>query len=145
MELKYCGPSGGDGGEEFSDRVGPQDCQVIEVHIYAQQQVNGVQIIHETCDGRRHPFPLRGRANGDCHTLKLAADEFIISISGRVSRHVDSIRIQTNKQLSPLLGAKDGKRMYRYEVPSGAEIVGLCGRAGDNLDAIGVIMRRRGL
>ncbi len=145
IEPKYCGPSGGTGGEEFSDDIRPQDCQVLEVHIYARQQVNAIQIIHETCAGRRHAFPLRGRAAGDCYILKLAADEFVISIRGRFGRQVDSIRIRTNKQASPLLGGEGGSTVYRYEAPSGAEIVGFCGRAGDTLATIGVILRRRGL
>lgn len=145
MEPKYCGPSGGTGGEEFRDDVSSQDCQVLEVRIYAQQGVKAVQIIHETCDGHRHDFPLRGRALGDGYILKLAKDEFITGISGQFSTNVDSIHIQTNKQASPLLGGEGGTAAYHYEAPPGTEIVGFCGRAGDTLNAIGVILRRRGL
>jgi len=58
MELRYCGPSGGTKGEAFSDDIRPQDCLVMAVHIYAQAQVNGLQIIHETCTGQRHALPL---------------------------------------------------------------------------------------
>jgi hypothetical protein len=145
MITKKCGPSGGTGGEEFADDVLPEDCQVVEVRIYAQQQVHAVQIIHETCDGRRHVFPLHGRALGESHLVRLAADEFIIGISGQFSTQVDSIRIHTNKQVSPLLGGDGGGGAYTYEAPSGSEIGGFYGRAGDGLNAIGVILRRRGL
>lgn len=145
MELKYCGPSGGTGGEEFSDDVSSQDCQVLEVQIYAQRQVNAIRIVHETCDGHRHTFPLHGRATADCYTLTLAPDEFIIGINGHFGTQINSIRIQTNKQVSPLLGREGGEGAYRYEAPPGAEIVGFCGRARDTLNAIGVILRRRGL
>lgn len=145
MEPKYCGPSGGTGGEEFSDDVSWQDCQVLVVHIYAQQGVRAVRITHETIDGDPHTFPLHGQAVGDGYILKLARDEFITSISGQFGPSVASIRIQTNKQVSPLLGGEGGAAAYRYEAPSGSEIVGFWGRAGDTLDAIGVIMRRRGL
>ena len=145
MQLKQSGPSGGIGGEEFSDDVSANDCQVMEVHIYAQEQVHGIQIIHETCDGCRHAFPLHGRASGECHILNVAADEFITSISGRYGTQVASIRIQTNKKQSPPLGEEGGDGFYRYEAPSGAEIVGFCGRASDTVNAIGVLLRRRGL
>jgi hypothetical protein len=145
MEPKYCGPSGGTGGQEFSDDIDLQDCQVLEVHIYAGKQVHAIQIIHETCTGERHVFPLRGRTTGDCYILKLADDEFIVGISGRFSTQVNSIRIQTTKQASPLLGGAGGSVAYQYEAPPGTEVVGFCGRAGNALDAIGVILRRRGL
>ena len=145
MEPKTCGPSGGIGGEEFSDDVSVQDCQVLEVHIYADQRVRAVRITHETIDGDHHPFPLHGQAVGDGYSLKVAKDEFITGISGRFGASVDSIRIQTNRQTSPLLGGEGGSAAYHYEAPPGTEIVGFWGRAGDTLNAIGVIFRRRGL
>jgi hypothetical protein len=145
MATRKCGPSGGAGGVEFTDDVLPEDCQVVEVRIYAQQRVHGVQIIHETCDGGYHPFPIHGSAAGELHVIRLAADEFIVRISGRFGAQVDSMRIHTNKQISPLLGGDGGGGVYLYEVPSGSEIVGFWGRAGNGLNAIGVILRGRGL
>ena len=145
MELRYCGPSGGTDGETFSDDVRLQDCQLMEVQIYAQQQINGLRIIHQTCAGDHHPFPLHGSATGDCYHLTLAPDEFIISISGYYDSQINGLRIQTNKQISPLLGSEEGAGIYRYEAPPGAEIVGFWGQAGDGIDALGVILRRRGL
>jgi hypothetical protein len=127
------------------DDVLPQDYRLVEVHIHAQQQVYGVQIIHETCDGRSHRFPMHGRTVGEFHLVRLSADEFIIGISGRFSTCVNSLRIHTTKQLSPLFGGDGGTGDYLYEAPSGAEIVGFFGRARDQLDAIGVVLRRRGL
>lgn len=145
MELTYCGSSGGTGGKEFCDDIHKQDCQVMEVHIYSQQRVNAIQIIHETCNGERHSFPLHGSAFGDHYVLKLDGDEFITSINGQYNMQIDSIRIQTNKKTSPLLGEGSDTGEYRYEVPPGSEIVGFFGRDSDMLHAIGVIMRRRGL
>jgi hypothetical protein len=145
MITRKCGPSGGTGGEEFADDVRPEDWQVVEVHIHAQNQVNAVQIVHETCEGRRHVFPLHGCTTGEVHIMRLAADEFIVGISGHFSTQIDTIRIHTNKQLSPPLGRESGGTAYIYEAPSGSEIVGFYGRAGDGLHAIGVILRGRGL
>lgn len=145
MITRKCGPSGGAGGKEFVDDVLPEDYQVAEVRIYAQERVHAVQIVHETCDGRSHPFPLHGSAAGQLHVVQLDADEFIVGISGRFSTQVDSIRIHTNKQVSPLFGSDCGAGAYVYEAPPGAEIVGFFGRAGDELVAIGVVLRRRGL
>lgn len=145
MTTRRCGPSGGTGGEEFADDVLPEEWQVAEVHIYAQKRVYGVQIVHESGAGRRHPFPVHGRAAEEPYILRLAADEFIVGISGHCSAHVDSIRIHTNKQISPLLGGAGAGGDYTYEAASGSEIVGFFGRAGDGLHAIGVILRGRGL
>jgi hypothetical protein len=75
----------------------------------------------------------------------LKAGEFIVGISGQFSRQVDSLRIHTNKQVSPLLGGEARGGGYAYEAPSGSEIVGFCGRAGASLNAIGVVLRGRGL
>lgn len=145
MAIKRCGPSGGTGGAEFADDVLPEEWQVVEVHVHAQKQVYAVQIVHQSGDGSRHPFPVRGRPSEQPYILRLAADEFIVGISGHYSTQVDSIRIHTNKQISPLLGGDSGGGVYTYETPSGSEIVGFFGRAGDGLHAIGIILRGRGL
>jgi hypothetical protein len=145
MITKKCGPSGGTGGEEFTDDIPPEVDQVVEVRIYAQQQVHAVQIVHKTADGRHQPFPVHGSITGKPHVLRLAADEFIVGIRGRFGAQVDSICIITNKQVSPLFGGEGGNGAYIYEASPGSEIVGFYGRAGDSLNAIGVILRRRGL
>jgi hypothetical protein len=118
---------------------------VAEVRIHAQEQVHALQIVHETCDGRSHPFPMHGSAAGKLHVVRLDADEFIVAVSGRFSECVDSLRIHTNKQVSPLYGGDRGESAYIYEALPGAEIVGFFGRAGEMLSSIGVILRRRGL
>jgi hypothetical protein len=145
METRKCGPSGGTGGEEFVDEIHPQDDRIVELHIHAEEWVNAIQIIHETIDGRRHLFSLHGQATGACEILALDRDEFIVGITGRFGLYVNSIRIHTNKRVSCLLGGEDGADVYAYEALPGTEIVGFCGRAGSRLDAIGVILRRRGL
>jgi hypothetical protein len=145
MVTRRCGPSGGAAGEEFADDVLLEDWQVAEVRIHAQEQVHAVQIVHVTCDGRRHAYPVHGRTVAEPYILQLKDDEFIVAISGHFSGQVDSIRIHTNKRVSPLLGGADGGGGYAYEAPSGSEIVGFCGRAGDSLSAIGVVLRGRGL
>jgi hypothetical protein len=145
MDTRKCGPSGGTGGAEFVDDVLPEDFQVAEVRVHAQERVHAVHIVHETCDGGSHSFPLHGSAAGKLHVVRLDADEFIVAISGRFSECIDSLRIYTNKQVSPVFGGDRGGSAYIYEAPPGAEIVGFFGRAGDALDAIGVVLRRRGL
>jgi hypothetical protein len=145
MEIKQSGQSGGAGGETFLDDIRPQDYQITEVRIHAGQQVNAIQVTHETVDGQCHAFPLRGQAGDDCYVLALDADEYIVRVSGRCGTVVDSIRVQTNRQCSPLLGGDGGEVAYQYEAPPGIEIVGFCGRASEVVNAIGVLMRRRGL
>ena len=114
-------------------------------NIHAHKQVYAVQRVHATCEGLRHAFPVRGRIAGESHILRLAADEYIVGIGGHCSTQVDSIRIYTNKRVSPLLGGDSGGRAYIYEAPSGSEIVGFHGRTSPGVNAIGVVLRGRGL
>lgn len=145
LATALCGPSGGMGGEPFCDDVTPNECRVIAVRIYAGERVHGIQIVHETCDGMQHTFPLHGQARGDCHLFEIAPDEFITTVRGGYDTQVASIYVQTNKQTSPPFGGAGGESAYQYQAPSGTEIVGFCGRADDALHAIGVVLRRRGL
>ena len=62
-----------------------------------------------------------------------------IGISGRFGDHIDSIRFYTNKKTSQVFGGSGGTVDFGYTAPQGQMIVSFFGRAGDNLDAIGVL------
>ena len=143
MEVGRCGPSGGSGGQEFIDDAIPQNSKVVEVIIHAGNQVDSVQIVHETNSGVRQPLPAHGGAGGSRDSFILDADEFITGISGRFGSRVDSIQIHTNKQSSIRFGGSGGGADYQCQAPEGTEIVGFVGRSGSGIDAIGSVLRRR--
>ena len=84
-----CGPSGGYGGSEFVDDVLSVSGKVIEVRIRSGGRIDAIQIVHETQNGQRHPFPQNGGNGGRLTALILDEDEFLIGLDGTVamSRH----------------------------------------------------------
>ncbi len=67
-----------------------------------------------------------------------AGNEYIIGFSGRYGDYIDSLKIQTNKRTSPQFGGSGGRQDFRVRVPSGNRAVGLIGRSGRYLDALGI-------
>jgi hypothetical protein len=80
------------------------------------------------------PLDLHGGAG-----FNLDPDEYLIGISGTFGDHINSIMFYTNKRTSPTYGGSGGTDTFSYTAPTGQRIVGFFGRAGDNLDAIGVL------
>jgi hypothetical protein len=151
MSSSKCGPSGGSGGAEFSDDAIPDAGKITEVRIRAGARIDAIQIVFETRHhGDVHEMPQNGGNGGSLQVITLDADEFLIGLEGTVAKTpskrpnhtVHRIRLRTNKQLFQTFGG-DGEESYdfRYEAPPGTEIVGFTGRAGSELDAVGVIFR----
>jgi predicted flap endonuclease-1-like 5' DNA nuclease len=84
-----------------------------------------------------------GGRGGLHHTITLAAGEYLIGVSGRCGRYIDSIRFHTNQRVTDSYGGSGGQDEYRFEAAPGAEIVGLTGRADWFIDQLGVIVRAR--
>ena len=140
----YQGPSGGRGGKPFdhwTESNGEKEIAAVALLednsvircIYVTYR-NGRQTKSGYCDPP--PGPLSFNC---CRSFKLAPDEYIIGIAGRYGDRVDSLRFYTNKQNSPVYGGRGGTVDFGYTAPSGQKIAAFIGRAGDNLDAIGVL------
>jgi hypothetical protein len=139
----YQGASGGRGGKPFDHWKATNGARDISsIGFYVDSSVRCIFVNYR--DGNRQksgycdpgPGPLTfdgGRG------INLAPDEYILGISGRFGDHIDSIRIYTNKITSPVFGGNGGTDVFSYTAPEGQMIVGFFGRAGDNLDAIGVL------
>jgi hypothetical protein len=69
----------------------------------------------------------------------LDRDEFLIGVAGRYGDLIDSIRFYSSKKNSEVFGGGGGNADFGYSAPAGQRIVSLFGRAGDSLDAIGVM------
>ena len=129
---------GGPGGDAFSDPDPGRGARVVEVQVRSGEQVDSVQLVYALSDGRTVMGPQHGGAGGELSVFHLDADEYLVGISGRSGSHIDSIRFQTNKRISPAFGGRGGSRDFRVDVPANAQTTGLAGRAGNYLDAIGL-------
>lgn len=138
------GYSGGRGGVEFIDAAFPPNSRVYEVQIRSGAFIDSIQIIHKTPQGVEHAFPKHGGEGGTLNIFTLGDNEHIIAISGRYGEFIDSLRIHTDlPRSSPTYGGPGGEADFNYEAPDGTEIAGFYGRAGDLIDAIGVVLRRK--
>jgi len=130
---------GGRGGSVFSDSEPQTGARVLEVRIRSGDRLDSVQMVIALRDGSSAANPRHGGSGGSLVTFRLDSGEYIIGLSGHYGDQIDSMRIHTNKRTSPLYGGRGGDRDYRVDVPSGNQAVGFAGRAGDNVDAIGLI------
>ncbi len=131
--------AGGQGGRPFSDTDIPSGARVLEVHVFAADWIDAVEMVYASQDGRVLTGPRRGGLGGQSYVFRLDSDEYIVGLSGRYGEYIDSLRIHTNKRTSPLFGGSGGSRDYRIDVAPGNQAVGFTGRAGQYLDAIGLI------
>lgn len=141
------GPSGGTGGSPFVDVI-PEGARIVEVKLWGGKRVDAFQIFYETAGGVRGWLPKRGGSGGKEVTppLQLGRDEYINEIRGRYGDRVDSlvIDLETKRDwFGYKAGGDGGKGEYKYTAPPGTQIVGFTGRAGKEIDAIGVVLRPR--
>lgn len=129
---------GGQGGTPFAKMEIPEDARILQINVFSGDWVDAVQLIYILPDGRTLESPRYGGPNGDRRVFRIDSDEYIVGVSGRYGRYIDSIRIHTNKRSSPVFGGRGGDRAYNIELPSGNYTVGLIGRSGNYLDAIGL-------
>ena len=142
-EIYILGPSGGYGGTGFTDEDIKENQDVRDVNIWTGPVVNGIKLINDVDWGQRYAAPTHGSDDGTQSVFTLQPGEYITGISGKYGRFVDSIQIHTNLRVSPRYGGSGGSAEYIYEAPSGWEIAGFCGRSGDVIDAIGVVLRKQ--
>lgn len=146
----YQGPSGGTGGRAFDHWTESQNGRdIASVWVAAGAPVKCFTVSYRD----RAPSsgtPLRLRAGnckrtaeeefkGSAAQITMEPDEYILGIAGRHGSVIDSMTVYTNKRTSVLLGGAGGIATFGYTAPSGQMIVGFFGRAGDHLDAIGVL------
>ena len=144
--FSYCGPSGGDGGNHFSDlrasgRYSSDDRKLVEIRIRSGAFIDGIQAVYENKIGQRVESPWHGGTGGNLSVFKLATDEYITRISGKYGWYVDHIEIITNKGRHKRWGGTGGARNFIYNAPPGSHIHGFGGHAGKFIDSIGVIFK----
>jgi hypothetical protein len=130
---------GGSGGSAFSDKDAPHGSRIIEVRVQAGDWGDGIQAVYLTSDGRTIEGARHGGSGGGATAFRLDSDEYIVGISGRFGKYIDSLQIRTNKRTSQVFGGRGGDRDFRVDVPAGTQAVGFLGRAGAYLDALGLV------
>jgi hypothetical protein len=146
----YQGPSGGRGGNPFDfwqesghatdvSFVGVvQDdtirCIVIGYRGTPNNPGRTTSFRHGTCDTAAGTVGFSGSRG-----VSLDADEYLLGVEGRYGDHIDAIRFFTSKRQTEFFGGSGGDRTFGFTAPSGQMIVALFGRAGTNVDSIGVM------
>ena len=134
--------AGGPGGAEFYDQDIPDEARIVEVRIEAGDFVDAVQMVYGFPDNRPAEAARHGGVGGHPVSFRLERGEYIVGLAGRCGKYVDSVRILTNRRMSPQFGGNGGEHEYRIEVPDGNQAVGFIGRAGEYIDAIGLTFSR---
>jgi len=127
------------GGKPFSDIGIPQGAKVSAVYIWSGDLIDRIQFVYSLPNGSIFEGEGHGGRGGRRVVFKLNDDEYITGISGRHGDYIDSIRIHTNRRTSSLFGGRGGNREFKVDVPSGNQAVGLTGRSGKYLDAVGLV------
>jgi hypothetical protein len=130
---------GGNGGDSFQEVSSASGARIAEVRVFAGTMVDSIQVLYVLPNGRTVEGPRHGGPGGQANSFRLDSDEYIVGISGRYGKNIDCVRIQTNKRTSPLYGGSGGRQDYRIDVPRDNQAVGLIGRSGNLLDAIGLL------
>lgn len=149
MDLGVAGPSGGSGGDEFSDvsSVAP-GVSLAAIEFRSGDVVDAIRAVYR--HGRDEmEAPWHGGGGGETHRLALEAGEFVTELGGTYGetpgrgRVVRSISVQTNRRTRRFRVGGGGGFPFRYEVGSDLELVGFAGRAGNVIDAVGPVLRPR--
>lgn len=130
---------GAGGGQDFLEKA-PNNASLVGVTVYANNWVHGIQAIYRMPNGKIALGAIHGSRGGRTDTFTLKPGEHLTGIIVRNVQYIDSIRFQTNKGLSkPFGGPNDTAVEVAVALPGGAVTVGVTGRAGEYLHAIGLV------
>jgi len=130
--------AGGSGGMDFLDEDIPAGARIVAVRVEAGDFIDSVQMIYSFPEGRPTEAARHGGGGGHAVNFRLERGEYIVGLSGRCGKYVDSLRILTNMRTSQLFGGSGGEREYHIDVPDGNQALGFMGRSGEYIDAIGL-------
>lgn len=140
VESFQSGPSGGTGGDTFTDDIPADGIKIQSIEIRHGDYIDAVKLNYS--DGSSSAQ--HGGGGGNRSVISFESDEFLTEISGRYGSFVDSMTIRTNVQTFGPFGGNGGSKDYRHQVPEeNMEIIGFFGSSGSYLDAIGIVGRQR--
>jgi hypothetical protein len=141
-QIVRVGPTGGSGGQPFSDEPGgARSRSVAQVRVWSGNVVDSVQMVWKDEDGE-HSADRHGGTGGRMEVFELQEGETITRVTGRYGASIDSIVFHTSEgRTSKAYGGQGGAAEFIYAAPDGYEIAGFWGRKAVALDALGVVIR----
>jgi Jacalin-like lectin domain/Helix-hairpin-helix domain len=136
------GPWGGAGGTAFESATIPTGARLSAIHIFADSYVHALQLAYVTSDGNVVELPRAGGAGGAQHTFALEDGERITAVSGLADWFIDAIRFHTTLRTSELFGGVGTHQRFWGELPADTELIGVFGRHGWYIDALGLMLRQ---
>lgn len=135
QDTNWVGPSGGTGGKPFSTE--PKSGSICKIVVRHGSRIDavGVAWTNDPDDIETH-----GGTGGTLDTIELGSDEVVVDISGRRGSKVDSLVIRTNKSVYDY-GGGGGGSPFHYSIVPGLVLAGFNGRAGSEVDAIGMLLQ----
>lgn len=142
----YLGPSGGLGGNHFSDgqvcgEFSSDDRRLLELRIRSGTLIDAIKTVYVNVLNHKIESDQHGGTGGNLSTFTLAPDEYITRISGKHGTLIDSLLVVTNKGRSKRWGGTGGTRNFIYNAPPETCIHGFWGYSGTLLDSLGVIIK----
>jgi len=135
------GPFGTYGGALWDDGT---YSKVRELIIYSGWVIDSFQAVYEDQDGNQVLGSKQGGDGGGKNTVKLDADEYLVSFSGYYGLvdkliFIRSLSFQSNKKPYGPYGAEEGEK-FEFSSTTGGKIIGFHGRSNDYLTAIGAYL-----
>jgi hypothetical protein len=143
------GPSGGTGGTWSDDEGVSQMLSTgqlpVQILVRTGSYLDHIQFVYSsTLSGTAH-----GGSGGTEKDINFRASEVITQFTGTYGSYVNTISLQTiiisgsNKGVTNTItrGNNPGPASFFYAAPPGFYISGFCGRNGDYIDALGVLIR----
>jgi hypothetical protein len=130
---------GGAGGLNFNEDI-PENAVVAGIAIYSAGWIDAIQVIYRLPSGQLRYGAKHGGDGGrkQPDVFELRPGEKITGLTVKFGGYVDSIRLHTNKRVSQPLGGQGGTRELSVKIPEGKKMIGIEGRSGRYLDAIGL-------
>ena len=145
--LKY-GPSGGVGGDIF-DPIIPQDqkpgWKIREIKVTSESLINQIQLEWENKKNEIQDSPVIGSYDGgNKDEFDIVSDDYLVIVKGSVVQgdsgaiYVSSLQFTTNTGITSPIFGNPTSEVFSYQAPPGFQIIGIFGRAGGFIDALGV-------
>ncbi len=130
------------GGTAYEDSIS-DTARVTELWIGSGTFIEGLQMWSLNSDGMLFTSGAHGGWASGLHRIVLATDEYIVALNGKGGLYMDSLSVVTNKRTYGPYGGSGGDTAFSMAAPTGYEIVGFFGRAGDLMDYTGAVARQR--
>lgn len=134
---------GGSGGAGFSHLPHiPDEAKVTHITMCSSRYVNGLSLTYSN-----ESMVASGGVAGEQHVLRLDDDEHIVEVQvckvkHRKNARISYMKVVTNKGQS-IAGGTVTNNATTFAAPGGMHITGFFGRAGDEIDKLGVIYMTR--